>query len=217
MSVYAFQDYDGLVSAVADWLIQEDLTGRIPQFIRLAEAELDHTLRLRHMIQRRTAVATARYVTLPGDWRRANNVQRLSDGEPLGFMAFDEIDRYRAELSRGQAANPGCGPMYYSLVGNSMELAPAPTLDAPAEIEMIYYASVPRLSEENPSNWLLRLYPGLYLYGALVHSAPFLKDDERLPVWQSMYDRYIVQANSSDAEARYSGAPMTRRIRGMGG
>lgn len=212
----AFTDYDGLKAAIADWLMRQDLEDRIPQFIALTEAGLDSVLRVRKMLKRSVAQAKSRYVTLPSDWRKARNVQRLSDGEPLDFMAFDEIDHYRADVLAGKILPKNDGPRYYSLVADSLELAPAPTPDAPAEIEMIYYAKVPRLSAENPTNWLLEDHPEVLLYGALIHSAPFLKDDERLAVWQTLYQQAVASANQADADARYSGAPMMRRGAGFG-
>lgn len=216
MSEYAFADYASLKASVADWLMRQDLTNQIPQFIAMNEAGLDSVLRVRKMIRRSTVAAENRYVTLPADWQKARNVQRLSDGEPLGFMAFDEIDKYRADVQAGRRVPGSQGPHYYSLVADSLELAPAPTPDAPADIEMIYYAKVPRLSDEEPTNWLLRDHPDVCLYGALLHSAPFLKDDERLAVWQSLYQQAVTAANQSDADARYSGAPMMRRGAGFG-
>lgn len=217
MSDFAFDTYEDLKGAVADWLMRQDLESRIPQFISLTESHLSRVLRVREMIQRRNTVAEDRYITLPSEWRKAKNVQRLSDGRPLGIMAYEEIDTYRADIAAGIQSNPGKGPEFFALVGNTMELAPSPTKDAPAEIEMIYYANVPRLSEEEQSSWLLTRYPDVYLYGALSHSAPFLREDERLGTWQALYREAVMTANESDADARYSGAPLTRRVRPFGG
>lgn len=224
MSAVAFENYGQLRDAVADWLMRKDLEAQIPQFIRLAEAEMDKVLRTREMVKRSRTIAEGQYIPLPGDWRKARNVQRVADNRALGLMAFDEIDRYRADIKTGRRHNPNKGPEFYALVGDTMELAPSPSPEAPSEIEMIYYAQVPRLREpEDPSeegvvdtSWLLRGYPSLYLYGALVHSAPFLKDDERLAVWQTLYQQAVVAANESDADSRFSGAPMQRRTPGFG-
>ena len=48
----SFQDYAGLKAAVADWLGRDDLTGRIPDFIALAERRMARELRLRIMERR---------------------------------------------------------------------------------------------------------------------------------------------------------------------
>lgn len=36
-------------------------------------------------------------------------------------------------------------------------------------------------------NWLLTAHPDVYLYGTLVESAPYLKDDARVAVWEQRY------------------------------
>jgi hypothetical protein len=36
------------------------------------------------------------------------------------------------------------------------------------------------------------------LYGALLEATPFLKNDERIPVWQQMYDRAAQALNGED-------------------
>jgi len=216
MSEFSFANYGELKEAMADWLMRQDLNARIPQFLRMAEAELDTVLRVREMIGRARTVAECQYIALPDDWVKARNVQRVSDGEPLGLMAYDEIDRYRADIKAGRTYVDGRGPRFYALVGEAMELAPAPPEESPAEIELIYYRRVPRPSSDTQRTWLLDRYPSVYLYGGLVHSAPFLKDDERLAVWQALYQNAVASANQSDADARYSGAPMVRRSSGFG-
>lgn len=208
MSAYAFATNGAFQASVADWLMRQDLTERIPEFMGLCEVDLDRRLQVKEMVQRRTSTATDQYITLPADWRAARNVQRLPSREPMLYSTLDEIDRYRANILRGVASRPLGGPDRYSILGTVMELAPAPTVDAPAEIEMVYYANVPRMEADTDSSWLLRLYPDVYLYGTLIHSAPFLKDDSRLQVWAGLYEKALSEANASDTRGRYSGAPL---------
>ena len=46
------------------------------------------------------------------------------------------------------------------------------------------------------TNWLLTAHPDIYLYGTLLESAPYLKDDARVVVWQTEYDRRIVSVRN---------------------
>lgn len=41
------------------------------------------------------------------------------------------------------------------------------------------------------TNWLLTNYPDVYLFGALVESAPFVRDDDRLPIWEAELQRRL--------------------------
>lgn len=47
------------------------------------------------------------------------------------------------------------------------------------------------LSDTNQTNYLLRGYPDAYLFGALLESAPFIRDDGRLAMWQERFDRAV--------------------------
>lgn len=207
----SIETYGQLREAMADWLNREDLVDRIPTFIAFGEARINRMLRVKPMIVRARAYLTEAFVPYPKDWIKAKNLQRLSDGKPLGMMTLEEIDEYRRAVTYGGLVATD-GPEYFAEQGTALEVAPAPTPAAPAELEMTYYARIPALKEQADSNWLLRLNPDVYLYNSLIHSAPFLKEDERTAVWQQMADRTILEMNEADADSRYSGAPMVRRV-----
>ena len=38
---------------------------------------------------------------------------------------------------------------------------------------------------------LLTAHPDIYYYGALCESAPYLHDDERLPMWEQLYEERV--------------------------
>lgn len=74
----------------------------------------------------------------------------------------------------------------------------APTPDADYPFEILYYELPPLLDDSVQSNWLTEYAPQLLLYGTLLEATPFLKNDERIPVWQSMYDRAAAMLNGED-------------------
>ncbi len=54
------------------------------------------------------------------------------------------------------------------------------------------------LDEDSQTNWLTENAPEVLLYGTLLEATPFLKNDERIPVWQNMYDRSAAMLNGED-------------------
>ena len=52
---------------------------------------------------------------------------------------------------------------------------------------LFYYGKPRPLSEENPTNDLLDMGPDVLKYQALMYSAPYLGDDERLSTWAALY------------------------------
>ena len=75
-------------------------------------------------------------------------------------------------------------------------IAPTPNSNYP--VEVLYYELPPLLSDEVQTNWITERVPQLLLYATLLEAAPFLKNDERIQVWQAMYDRTAGMVNGED-------------------
>lgn len=207
----ALNSYDGLLASLAGWLMRDDLLAVLPDFISLAEDDMNKRLRLRLMMKRSTTtidadLASDGYETLPGDFLQ---MWRLSlDGEPLEFAAASKMAEYAQQLRGGR-------PAYFSIVGEQLHFAP----QGPAPgglVEMVYYARVPGLSAANQTNaLLLKGGPAIYLYGALKQSAPYLGDDPRIATWAQLYDEACGLLQGADDAAEFAG-PLVPRV-GMWG
>ena len=90
-----------------------------------------------------------------------------------------------------------------------------PTPDAQYTIELLFFEKIPALAS-NTTNWLVEGYPDIYLYGSLMHSAPYLQEDARMAVWAQMYAAAVLRLNESSDKARYSGSGLTLKVRGLG-
>jgi hypothetical protein len=113
-------------------------------------------------------------------------------------------------------------PRRYSIVGNEIEWTPFPI--PPANIdgtqppafpvaEMAYYARQQLAMANDATNAVLATYPAIYIYGSLIHSAPFLRDDSRVATWQKLYDGAIAGANAEHERARTQGSPLRQTYR----
>ena len=200
----ALGTYAQLQTSVASWLDRDDLVTAIPDFITLAEARFNRELRVRDMIVRKQAVSDKQYVQLPADWLHAKNIQIGTT--VLEFKTMDDADRLRVTPMSGKTR-------YFTIVGSSLELLPTPSDDV--QIEMAYYKNIPALSA-NSTNWLLTKAPDLYLYGSLLQAAPFLDNDERVPLWETAVTKTIESMNAESKAAEVSGSRLTARRRTFG-
>jgi hypothetical protein len=66
----------------------------------------------------------------------------------------------------------------------------------------VFYSKIPALSDSNTTNWLLTASPDIYLYGSLMQSAPYLRDDDRVGIWASLYQKAIDDLNISNERTR---------------
>lgn len=206
--------YTLLQAAVTEYLARDQdatLIARIPTFIQLAEAKFNRELFVRQMEQRSTALTDTassepEYISLPSDFQSMRRV-RLSSvtGKPaLEFKSGIQLDEYRYSTS-----NVTGQPRYFTIFGDEIELAPTP--DAAYTVEMIYRKNIPALSS-NATNWLLDLAPDVYLYGALLGSAPYIKEDGRIQTWGLGFTTALDGLNRLGLTSTFNAGPMTVRV-----
>ena len=73
-----------------------------------------------------------------------------------------------------------------------------PSADFAYPFEVNYWELPALLDATNQTNWTTDFAPNALLHGALLQAAPFLKDDERIPIWQQIYDRDVAILEAQD-------------------
>jgi hypothetical protein len=192
----ALNTFAALQASIAGWLNRDDLTAVIPDFIALAEADMNSRLRLRSMLTRATATLDEAYETLPTDFLGMYRV--VVNDDQIRFAPTDLLAQYALDWA-------GEAPMYYAITGSQLQLVPAPTALATATIEMTYYARPAALSASNASNAILAASPGIYLYGSLVQASPYLGDDARVQTWGQLYAQACDVLQAADDLAEFPG------------
>lgn len=205
----AITTYSELKTAVADWLNRSDLTSAIPNFITMAEAQMNRQIRHRKMVTRATATLDTPYFAVPSDWKETIRFQlNTNPVTPLVFVTPEQL------LEDSQKYNSGNQPMFYTTIGQQFEVLPQPA--GSYEAELLYYANIPSLSDGAPTNWLLTESPDIYLYATLIQSAPYLKEDERTAIWTSLYEKLVEDMRVADERARIGSSKLKARIRTFG-
>jgi hypothetical protein len=187
--------YVNLQGAIRQFINRNDLDDVIPIFIALAEAQMNRRLRCRRMVGRADAVLEAgeEFIAVPNDF--IGPIDFVLKTTPPVRLSFLESQSLLARKAGGVLAGSGT-PESYALVGDEFQILPVPTTDM--EAELTYWKRPPLLSDSNSSNWVLLSHPDIYLYGALVQSAPYLADDSRTPIWSALFSQAIADANAGD-------------------
>jgi hypothetical protein len=208
----ALTTYTELKTSLADWLNRSDLTSVIPDFISLAEAQIERQLRTRQMIVRANAsfAAAAEYGTVPDDFLETKSIKLNTN--PITYLSFQTIDAMD-QLSNTTYLSSG-KPLYFSVVGNQFRLLPIP--DGAYTAELVYYSKLTKLSSTVATNFLLTQAPDIYLYGSLLQAAPYLQDDARINVWSSLYAAGLEQLQTADDRGSTSGGAILARARTFG-
>lgn len=206
--------YTTLQTAVAEYLARDDLTARIPTFIQFFEAKMNRELFVNAMETRSTttvdtSTSEPEFISMPNTFQSMRRI-RLSSvtGKPcLEFRSGTQMDEFRFGVS-----NAAGQPKYFTIMGGEIELAPTP--DQNYTIEMVYRSVIPALAS-NSTNWLLSLAPDLYLYGALLESSPYIKEDARLQTWGALFTSARDSLNQLGQMQAFNAGPTQVRISGI--
>jgi hypothetical protein len=202
--------YSGLQDAIADFLNRTDLktSGEIAGFITLAEATL------RRKLRRQTSKSSFVFTTatnskiLPASVAElraiapAVSVDRPRGGKALTYLAWETFTEKRARL-----ATTGT-PQFFTLHDSVVYVAPAPD-DDNLDFDILTYDALVSVSTDVS---LLLAAPDLYLYGGLVHSAPFLEHDERMDLWATVFLKAIDELNEQRQKEEFSIALSAPRL-----
>ena len=171
---------------------------QIPRLINLAERRIARELKVEGFINVVTGTLSAGQSVYPKPdrWRDTVSIN-IGTGATLNNRKILFSRVYEYLRSYWPNALETDTPLVYSDYDYSHWLL-APTPDAEYPFEILYYELPPLLDDTVQTNWITEYAPQLLLYGALVEATPFLKNDERIPVWQSMYDRAAAMLNGED-------------------
>lgn len=171
---------------------------QIPRLINLAERRIARELKVQGFINVVTGTMTVgqSVYNKPDRWRdtvsfnigtgTGNNSRKT-----LFTRDYEYVRSYWPDSTQVEQ------PIFYCDYDYSHWLV-APTPDEAYPFEVLYYELPPLLDDVVQTNWLTEYAPQLLLYGALLEATPFLKNDERIQVWQNMYDRAAAMLNGED-------------------
>lgn len=206
----ALSNYTGLKASIADFLNRDDLTSVIPDFVALAEAQINRDIRHWKMEARSSGQQSPadEYMQIPADWVETIRLHLTGTGTSVVNL----VSRDAMADKRAAQENASGTPRMYTHADGQFQLYPTP--DATTNLELLYYQKIPSLIS-NTDNWLLLEAPDVYLYGSLLHSAPYLAEDARVAVWAQLYSAAVQRLNQVSEDAMFSGSGLTLKVRGL--
>lgn len=202
----ALSNYTELQAAIADQLNRDDLSTQIPDFIKLAEAQMNRVVRHWRMEDRATALLDTQYTTLPTNFAEPIRMV-LTSGN---YSTLEIVGNLEIAQLRANAVDTKGRPQFYAINDQAIEVFPTP--DGDYTIELVYYETLSPLSSAG-TNWLLTYYPDAYLYGSCLHSAPYLQEDARMQTWGALYEAAISAINQDAERAKTGGSGRRIKIR----
>jgi hypothetical protein len=187
MTAASVMTYDSLVENIQSYLERNDAStlDKIPLFIMLAEQVIASRIKFLGNLTVNTSnmVANNAVIAKPARWHKtvSMNITVAGERQPVLLRKYEYLRNYAPDPTA-----PGI-PKYYADYDYTNWLV-APTPDVAYAFEVLYYERVQPLDSSNQTNWFTIYAPQALLYGSLLQAMPFLKNDERVQMWQAQYD-----------------------------
>lgn len=195
--------YSSLVAQITSYLNRSDAStlAQIPNFISQCEQRIAREYKGLGVVK----YVTSNFVTdvcvyqKPARWRRTLSMSYgMGDNFATRVQIYPRVYDFLTLYwpNRGDSSITAPPKFYADYQWEAIIIAPTPALAYPYEWS---YLELPApLSDQNNTNWLTNYAPDAILYGSLLEALPFLKNDDRVQLWQAFYDRALQSLNTQD-------------------
>lgn len=197
MTAASVMTYDSLVENIQSYLERSDpaTLEKIPLFIMLAEQIIASQIKFLGNLTVNTSnyVQGEAIVVKPARWHKtvSMNITVAGKRQPVLLRKYEYLREYWPDPAQTDV------PKFYCDYDYSHWLV-APTPDQPYNFEVLYYERVQPLDSSNQTNWFTQYAPQALLYGSLLQAMPFLKNDERVQMWQALYQQTMDVLTAED-------------------
>lgn len=181
------------------------VAAQIPELINLAERAIATALKIQGFVTPVTSglVAGTSVYAKPNGWRQTISMNYGAGADqnvrtPLLPRSYEYCRAFWPDSSITDPNLVNVPKFYADYDFNHWLIVPTPAINYPWEIN--YYGQPPLLDNTNQTNWLTNYAPNLLLYRALLEATPFIKNDERIPTWEKMYQEQLAQIDMQDLQ-----------------
>jgi hypothetical protein len=191
----ALETYAELVTEVESWVNRTDLT--VSTYVRMVEADIEKL----NLIRQETQIdisSIAGQLELPTDFIAAKQLiyHASSRDQAMGLASKATV---LAELGGTRTI-----PTRFCRQGDYL------TLNAACDDEefTLYYFTRTSPLEDESTNWILTLYPQVYLFGCITYAWLFAQNEEKAVVWEAKYKAALLDMESIECASQYSGGDL---------
>ena len=194
--------YASLQTAVSDYLARDDLSSYVVNFIQNAENKLSRTLNLRNEETALSVAISSGVAAVPTDFKALKLAYyEQTPVQLLEWVTVEEVYNDYADRSSSGV------PLVISREATNFIFGPVAN---DGTLKGVYYAKQDPLRTTDPS-WYVTNAPEVLLYASLLEAAPFIHDDQRLMVWQSLLGEAVESLKEEQYNAEYSMGHLIQR------
>ena len=199
MTVAAVMTYDSLVENIQSYLERTDTAtlDKIPLFIMLAEQVIASEIKFlgNLTVVESTMTTSDPVIAKPTRWHKTVSMNVTVDDKkyPVFLRKYEYLREYWPDETQVEV------PKFYCDYDYEHWLV-APTPASNYTFEVLYYERVQPLDSTNQTNWFTQYAPQALLYGSLLQAMPFLKNDDRMQMWQAQYQAIMQTLKAEDIQ-----------------
>jgi hypothetical protein len=197
MTAAAVMTYDSLVENIQSYLERTDAAtiAKIPLFIMLAEQVIAAEIKFLGNLTVNTSqmVANENVIDKPARWHKtvSMNITVAGERRPVLLRKYEYIRNYWPDPTQTDV------PLFYCDYDYTHWMI-GPTPNVAYDFEVLYYERAQPLDSSNQTNWFTVYAPQALLYGSLLQAMPFLKNDDRIPMWEAQYKQIMDVLKTED-------------------
>jgi len=214
-----------LIDDVRGWINRSSFSGdRITTMVRMAETRFNRELRVEETYVETTVNfdTSLGYADLTGmliqeiDYVKfqknpSSDSRYLREGRALKSASLAQVqDANRDTFRSGAPYHALAGSKLYAALGNG-----AQPLTGVIPLAFGYYKKVDPIGGAADTPLFANHYD-IYLYATLIHTAPYLQEDDRIATWGGAASDTIAAANLAWQNKKMSGGPLANQRRGFG-
>jgi len=189
-----------------------DLVASLDSLVRMADGELNRVLDIQRRQKTLLILPETEDYILPADFRHIVSVNDNTTTNIGEMKSTTLLDIYK---QRHDTSSARVMPFYAVDEGTAgakiLRLVGPFSASSPGNMTLVYRANVPDFADLDAS-WLEADFLDLYTYTILSHTAPFLREDERLQVWVGLKGEAIRTAIEEDKhQITHGGSPLQMR------
>lgn len=204
-------DYKTLKAVVTDWMDRPQLAGEVSSvgvnidlmgiFTAEVETKINDRLRTEDMID----ILFNRACDEQGRVNLPDNILGIRlvtlNGVDCDYLTPEQFTR---------AKDAYCGEgSFYTRANYQMYVYPA--MQNTDDLTLIAYVNIPPLVKDADTNWMLRKYPAIYMYGCLAAACAYVVDTENEMKWIAKFEDEVQRLVERDSDDRWSGSSMQVR------
>lgn len=198
--------YTSLLTAITDWLKRSNLSTFAPNFVQSWEEDFYREPKnFGTWMETSGTIGTiaSSVVGVPAAYLGLKNA--YINGSPSTRLDRKSLTQIHGRYPRG---GDTARPIWIAREGSNFIFGPEP--DSTYTLKGTYWAKptvLRSVTADAAGAWLIVNAPDLVLYGSLLQAEPFMKNDARIAVWQTMHDRALQSYRNLFMEEDYSGSP----------